>query len=223
LPIAIIFDVDGLLLDTERIAREGWRQALKKRGYTLTDEFYLNLVGRTPEADIPILQAEFSADIPFDEVYADRRQFINDFVDQHGIEDRPGARPLLDYLKSRQVRMAVGSSAPSDYSTKKLALTGLDGYFEEMVFGDQVPNSKPAPDIFLEAARRLGERPHNCIVLEDSGAGVRAAHAAGMRVVMVPDLIQPDDELREIALAVLPDLYAAKRLLEEELIPQSLG
>lgn len=220
MPFAIIFDVDGLLLDTERIAREGWRRAMSERGFTLTDEFYLNLVGRTQLASKPILLTKYGADFPFEEVYADRGQYIITYVRQHGIADRPGARSLLDYLQEKGVRMAVGSASPTDYSIEKLALTQLNGYFEVTVFGDEVPNSKPAPDIFLEAANRLNVPPKNCIVLEDSSAGVCAAHAAGMRVIMVPDLIQVDDELKEIAYAVLPDLYAAQQLLDEQLIPQ---
>ena len=222
MPFAIIFDVDGLLLDTEWIARKAWRRAMSERGYTLTDVFYLNLVGRTQEDSMPIMRNKYGQDFPFEEVYADRRQYILDHVRQHGINDRPGARPLLDHLQEQGVRMAVGSASPSDYSHEKLALTQLDGYFEVTVFGDEVPNGKPAPDIFLEAANRLNMPPENCIVLEDSSAGVRAAHAAGMQVIMVPDLVQPDDELRAIALAVLPDLYAAKELLGDKLSRFSL-
>ena len=159
MPFAIIFDVDGLLLDTERIAREGWRRAMSERGFTLTDEFYLNLVGRTQLASKPILLTKYGADFPFEEVYADRGQYIITYVRQHGIADRPGARSLLDYLQEKGVRMAVGSASPTDYSIEKLALTQLNGYFEVTVFGDEVPNSKPAPDIFLEAANRLNVPP----------------------------------------------------------------
>jgi HAD superfamily hydrolase (TIGR01509 family) len=219
--LAVIFDVDGLLLDTERISSEGWRRAMSVRGYTLTDKFYLNMVGLTPKDVRPIMAAEFGDNFPFDEAYADRLEYIDNYVRLHGIPDRPGSRELLDYLKDKNLRMAVASSAPGARSREKLALTCLDDYFEVFVFGDEVVNGKPAPDIFLGAANGLGVPPQNCIVLEDSAAGVRAAHAAGIDVIMVPDLIQPDDELHAMALAVLPDLFAVKQLFDEQLIPQS--
>lgn len=218
--LAIVFDVDGLLLDTERISSEAWRRAMSARGYILTDEFYLNMVGLTPKDVRPIMQAEFGEDFPFDEAYAERLEHIDAHILQHGIPDRPGSRMLLDYLQEKKIRMAVASSAPGLRSREKLALTRLDHYFDVFVFGDEVANGKPAPDIFLKAAKGLGVLPQNCIVLEDSAAGVQAAHAAGIGVIMVPDLIQPDDGLRAIALAVLPDLFAARLFLDEHLIPQ---
>jgi beta-phosphoglucomutase family hydrolase len=213
---AVIFDMDGLMLDTEPLALVAWRQALGELGYTLSDEVGLQMLGRTTEDTRVILQQALAADLPFDRVFQRKRQVVGEHIAQHGVSAKAGLAELLTWLEGRRVATAVASSARREDVNYKLAQAGLTHHFDTIVTGDQVQNGKPAPDIFLMAAQQLHVPPPACMVLEDSEAGIQAAHAAGMRPVMVPDLKPPSPENAALTYRIFPSLREVRAFLEYE-------
>jgi HAD superfamily hydrolase (TIGR01509 family) len=203
---AFIFDMDGLMLDTERIAERAWTMAMAERGYLYTSEINLKVIGRTLVDTKLIFGEVFGAGLPFDEIYQRKLRYSNHIISQEGIPIKPGLVDLLAELKIRGYQVAVGSSTERETLIKKLSLVGLIDQFGVIVCGDEVESGKPAPDIFLEAARRLGVSPQACVVLEDSENGIKAAHAAGMVPIMVPDLKPPTEEMEGMAYRILNSL-----------------
>lgn len=212
---AIIFDMDGLMLDTERIAQQAWQQAGTDLGYTLPDEIYRQAIGRTAQATEQIFRAYLGNNSPFDEIYQRKQQYYHEAIEAGRIPRKAGLSALLDLVDELGLSKAVATSTARPLAIQKLRVTDLLGRFPDLVCGDEVANGKPAPDIFLAAAAKLEMSPSYCLVLEDSPAGVRAAHAAGMIPIHVPDLIAPSAEIRQLAYCVVDDLFAVQALVEE--------
>jgi HAD superfamily hydrolase (TIGR01509 family) len=209
----IIFDMDGLMLDTERVAQRVWRQASAEMKYDLPDEVYLQVVGRTAkDTEVMFLQS-FGPDFPYRAMYERKQQLMYALLENEGVPTMPGLFELLDLIDDLGLAKAVATSTARELASKKLTLSGLIDRFEVIVAGDEIVHGKPAPDIFLNAAARLGSAPVACMVLEDSEAGVKGAHAAGMTPVMVPNMKQPTPEVRALAYRVLTDLHEVGALL----------
>lgn len=213
---AVIFDMDGLMIDTERMAQLAWQRAGAEFGFTFPDELYLQAVGRTAVATEQLFRAGFGAAFPFAEVYARKQHHLYTAIETEGISTKTGLIELLDRLDQQGLPKAVATSTARNLAIRKLTAAKLLDRFETIVCGDEVANGKPAPDIFLAAAEKLTMPPEDCLVLEDSLAGIRAAHAAGMRAIMVPDLIQPPAEIIELAYRVMPDLHEVMTLFVVE-------
>jgi HAD superfamily hydrolase (TIGR01509 family) len=211
---AVILDMDGLMLDTEPLYKSAWQKAASQLGFHLDDGFYFTLVGRTNAAGEIALTERFGVDFPmaaFRERWAGlwRREVV-----ASGIPLKPGLMELLEYLAGRDVPVAVATSSDQDYAAFSLRAARLDARrFTHIVSGEQVENGKPAPDIYLEAARRLGVHPARCLAVEDSDAGILSASGAGMISVMVPDLKPPSPEARATASRVLSSLHEVISLL----------
>ena len=206
---AVIFDVDGLMLDTERLAKPAWTKALADFGYAISDEFYLQLVGRSVKDVSRMLKEELGEDLQLDEILEHRYQIGFDQIDRGEVRVKFGLYDVLDFLDMNSIPKAVASSSSRLWTDKKFAATGLDRRFDVIVCGDEVAEAKPAPDVFLEAARRMGVPARECIVLEDSEPGVMAAYAAGMAAVMVPDIKLPSVKVAAQAYFVAPSLIGA--------------
>ena len=211
---AIIFDMDGLMLDTERIGRLAWQRAAAEWGYTLPDDLYLAVVGRTVRDTQEVFRRAFEPDFPFEAMYQRKQQHVEAYIAEHGLPLKAGLLELLDLVERLSLPKTVATSTARPQALKKLALTGLLDRFEIIVCGNEIPNGKPAPDIFLAAAERLRQPAQYCLVLEDSEAGIRGAHAAGMTSVMVPDLKPPTPEIAALAYQVLPSLTEVSVLLQ---------
>lgn len=209
---AIVFDMDGLMLDTEAIALPVYIRAASECGFAMDDALFRRLVGRTWTDTEALLCEAFGPAFCCAE-FAERCSLAWTQAIEGGISHKPGLGRLLDLLDSHRFPRAVATSTAREPALRTLELTGLLGRFEHLVTGDEVERGKPAPDIFLLAAQRLALAPERCLVLEDSHAGVRAAHAAGCPVIMVPDLLPPTPEIEAIALEVLPSLDAVAELL----------
>lgn len=202
---AVIFDMDGLMFDSERLAREAWRDALAERGYVLDEAVYLRAVGRTVEEAQAVFVEAFGPDLPIAEIEASKARRLRDLLDP-APPLKPGLLALLDVLDGLGLRTAVASATATGEVRRRLAAVQLDDSFDAVVGGDEVRAGKPAPDLFLRAAQRLGVAAEECLVLEDSEAGIRAAAAAGMVPVMVPDLVQPSPACRALAAYVVGSL-----------------
>ena len=202
---AVVFDMDGLMFDTERLARDAWRCAMADHGYALDDEVYLTAVGRTVAGACSVFMEAFGPDLPIAEIETAKARYLRHMLEP-GPPLKPGLLALLEGLEALHRPLAVASATARVEVELRLAGVGLLERFGVVVGGDEVERGKPAPDLFLLAAERLRACPADCVVLEDSEAGVEAAAAAGMAVVVVPDLVEPSPAVRAVARAVLPSL-----------------
>ena len=203
---SVIFDMDGLMFDTERVARDGWIAVGKEDGYNVTVDFLDRVTGVNAVRVGEICREEFGADFQYETFHLRVYDYMFRIFDRDGMPCKPGLRELLDYLAGHGIRAAVASSSSRSVVVDYLKRADIERYFDAVICGDMVQNSKPAPDIFLKAAELLETPPADCLVLEDSHNGVRAGYAAGMEVIMIPDLIPPTDELRRMADYILPTL-----------------
>ena len=194
-PAAVIFDMDGLLLDSERVALGFFAQAAAELHLPWRHEVGLSMVGLNSRESDRRVQLAFGEDYPVDRLRERFGQLYEAAIERGEIPVKPFAHELLQGLRERQIPCAVATSTQRVRALTKLARAELLPYFATQACGDEVQRSKPAPDIFLLAAERLGAESARCLVLEDSNAGVRGAVAAGMNVVMVPDLLEPDEEV----------------------------
>ncbi len=210
---AVIFDMDGLMFDSERVARDLWLDIARRRGYTISNDVYLSILGTNIPATMSILQHALGKDAPVAAMQQEKQLALEHAVRLRAVPLKSGLIELLDALDALGLRKAVGTSSPHALAQLKLGTYGLLPRFEHIVGGDQVSHAKPAPDIFLKVAAKLGVAPAQCVVLEDSENGVRAAHAAGMRPIIVPDLVQPSSEVRALAWHVLDSLHDAPHAL----------
>jgi HAD superfamily hydrolase (TIGR01509 family) len=205
----VIFDMDGLMFDTERVATRAWKQTFRDLGYELTDDLNLAMVGRNEPDSNAIIAEAMGPRFPVVQCRREANDRYIRLLESEGIPLKPGLNNLLDFLKTSAIPSAVATSTQRYLAMRKLSLAGLISRFSAIVAGDDVQKGKPEPDLFLEAARLLNSAPERCVVLEDSPAGIRAANAAGMIPVMVPDLIQPDETIRSLAYAIVPTLVKA--------------
>lgn len=206
-----IFDMDGVLFDTERLHQRCWRELAKRMGVTLPDSFTAAISGTTGETMDRVLEEYYHCSHG-DVLRHEQFRMMSEAL-SHDIPVKPGVTELLIALRRRDMLIAVASSSASSVVHGNLSRTGIDMFFDEVVGGEDVENGKPAPDIFRLAARRLGLAPEQCFVFEDSVNGVLAGNAAGCVTVMVPDLVFPSEELASTC-TVVPSLLDVCDMLE---------
>lgn len=202
---AVIFDMDGTLLDTEAVFKTIVYEVCTDLGYEMTEAVHLSMVGGSHERTNQLLVEAYGVTFPY-ALFDERCRVIMRERSHAGVPVKPGARELLAELRERNIPTAVATSSRNPHARHHLDAAGLWDLFETVVTRDDVVNPKPHPEPYLTAARRLGVDPLACLALEDSHAGVRAAHAAGMQTVMVPDLVHPSEDLRQLGIAVMESL-----------------
>ena len=195
IPEAAIFDMDGLMLDTERPCISAWIAAGKKLGIKIEEKVPLSAIGRDRDAIRRIFKEALGEDLPFDELKAEMWRLVNIQVEKEGLKHRPGLITILDHLKSQGIPIAVATSTHRERAEKRLDFAGIRDRFGILVGGDEIENGKPEPDIFLLAAKKLGKDPSVCVGFEDSPAGLRSLAAAGIRSVFIKDLVEPPPEV----------------------------
>ena len=212
---AVIFDMDGVIFDTERIWIECWAPVGRKYGIRgIETVLREQCVGITAAAMKAALQEAYGADFPYDQYVKEATAIFRARYEPH-LPMKKGVRELLSFLREAGAPTALASSTPTGTVRRELSDAGLLDFFSVITGGEEVRRSKPAPDIFLLTARKLDIEPAACFVIEDSYNGIRAAHEAGMRPVMVPDLLRPDAEMETLAEAILPSLDAVIPWLQE--------
>lgn len=210
-----IFDMDGLIFDTENLFMNEQKKALEKRGYTLTREKYVQTLGLTGTALSKKLKSLFGEDYPEKEVTAEVRSELGVIAETEGLPVKRGIRELIGVFKENGIPCVIASSTHTKYIEKYLKTAGLDGCFSEITGGECVKNSKPAPDIFIKAAGKTN--PENTVVFEDSMNGIKAAYAAGMPVICIPDMVEPDEETRKLTYAVASNAEEAADMIRRML------
>lgn len=209
---AVIFDMDGTLIDTEAAHRQAFVDTGNALGWPLSDALLLSMVGIHRDENQRMLADRLGPDFPLAQFYADSDALFEAAVDA-GIPLRPGAELLLDHLAQAGIPMALATSTAAPFAQQRLARSGLLDYFDVIVTRSDVERPKPHPEPYLLAARRLGVDPAHIVAVEDSHAGVRSATAAGIATVMVPDLLPPTEELTLACAHVLPSLTDLRDLL----------
>lgn len=194
-----IFDMDGLIFDTERLFMEQLAVVMAGSGYRLSREVYCRTLGMAGESLEKLMMAEYGADFPFFEMGRKAREQVDIVAATVGLQIKPQILPVLKWLRSQGAKCAVASSTNSQTVSDYLERTGIRQYFSVIVGGEMVEKSKPEPDIFLLACSRCGLRPEQAVVLEDSENGVRAAVGAGIPVICVPDMKTPGEDVCQMA------------------------
>lgn len=212
-PAAVIFDMDGLLFDTEALYGETILTAAAEVGCAMSRDVFLQLVGRSRELNHRFLLDHYGADYPLEALIAAWGRHFQRLA-AAGLPMKPGAADLLDLLDRQGLPRAIATSSTHATVRRHLVAHGLTERFHGVVAHGDYANGKPAPDPFLAAARQLGVAPELCLALEDSHSGVRSASAAGMMTIMVPDLIPPTEEINGLCTLVVDDLHAVCRLVE---------
>lgn len=191
---AVVLDMDGLMLDTEALNRIAWQGAAAELGYTLSDDAYAGLIGQTTPVSEQQVAARFGPAFPLVAWRNRRRELWHERVARTGIPHKHGLLAFLEGMDALGLPMAVGTSTATEPAEFNLRTAGVRERFRTLVAGDQVERGKPAPDIYLEAARRLGVAPAHCVALDDSSAGILSASRAGLVPLLIPDLAQPSAE-----------------------------
>jgi HAD superfamily hydrolase (TIGR01509 family) len=193
-PGAAILDMDGLMLDTERLTFELWPLAAQNCGLNLTPEIVMRTIGITESASRTIINSAFTDNFAYDKIHTEVKRLTREKVEQEGIALRPGLLSLLDCLEKRRIPFAVATSTGRKTAEWKLEAAGIRDRLTVLICGDEIKNGKPAPDIFLAAAAGLNAEPGNCAGFEDSGPGLLGLHAAGIPSVFIRDLADPSPE-----------------------------
>ncbi len=210
---AVIFDMDGVIFDSERATFDEWKALAERYGLRDIEVPYRLCIGVNNQRTREIMLDFYGQDFPYEAYAKEASVSYHAKYDGGRLPMKPGVRDLLEALKAKGLFVALASSTRSATVRQQLSDAELLQYFDRVVCGDMVTRSKPAPDIFLAAIEDTDLEPAACAVIEDSFNGIRAASAAGMIPVMVPDMLPADEEMRRLAAAVLPDLDAVRTLL----------
>ena len=211
----VIFDMDGLMFDTERVFVKAWDYAGEKIGVGKAGYMVYKTLGMNIKASYNVWKTEFGDRYQEEELRKYTKEFLQKYYAENKVPVKKGLYVLLDYLKKAGVKMAVASSSPRWEVEKHLKDAGIYDYFVGIVCGDMIQNSKPDPEIYLKACELLETKPSECLALEDSKNGLLSAHRAGCKPIMVPDLWQPDEETEKILYAKFEDLEMVKDFLKK--------
>ncbi len=215
--MTVIFDMDGVIFDSERAILECWLVLADKYGLKDLEEVFKKCIGTNDAQTAEIVESAYAPEFGegiYDKLRKESSEIFHKKYDGVGLPIKTGVKELLDYLKDNNVPIGLASSTKKATVERELTEAGLIDYFDKIIGGDAVKISKPNPEIYFLACEAMGTEPEKAIAIEDSYNGVRAAKAAGMQCIMVPDIIPADDEMRSLADAICGDLLEVKETLE---------
>ena len=194
----VLFDMDGLMFDTERLGTRAWMEVGRRHHIPITEDVLNTMRGRVLSDCIRIFKENYGEDFDFWGLRKERTALFESYL-QQGMPIKTGLRELLAYLRENQIKISLATSTDRRTAERYLDMAEIKGYFDVLLCGDMVTHGKPDPEIYIKAANALGERPENCLVLEDSVLGVYAGYRAGCHVIMIPDMVEPGEEERQRA------------------------
>ena len=214
---AVIFDMDGVIFDSERGCLICWSELAKKYDLPDIENSFLKCTGTTDAKTREIMLEVYGTDFPYDSFAKEASLLFHEKYDGGRLPVKKGTRELLSFLKEKKVPIALASSTRRESVTKELSEASLLSFFDVLICGDMVKKSKPDPDIYLRACQELGIHPTKAFAIEDSFNGIRSAHAGGLRPLMVVDLLPPDEEMKGLAEKIFSDLLEVKDYLAGEM------
>jgi HAD superfamily hydrolase (TIGR01509 family) len=214
---AVVFDMDGVIFDSERAVMNCWIEIADKYGIENIEEPYFACTGTTMARTREIMLETYGEDFPYDEYAREASLMYHEKYDGGRLPMKPGVVELLTFLKSEGKKIALASSTRRQTVINQLRDANILDFFDAVICGDMVEHSKPAPDIFLKACCELGSKPERTYGIEDSYNGIRAAHAGNLRPIMVPDLLPCNEEMTEITEVVLDNLLEVRGYLGHRL------
>lgn len=211
---AVIFDMDGTLFDTERVSQDCFLKVAREIGYPNMEEISLDCIGLSREDILSLLQKRLGPSFPGEEYLQMTSRRMKETMEQDGPPIMNGAINLLNFLKEKGMKMGLASSSREVTIKSHLERTNLTSYFSLCIGGDMVEHSKPKPDIYWKACEELRASPENSFAIEDSPNGVRSAFFAGLKTIMVPNMIQPTKEVEDMLYKKCSCLEEVQKLFE---------
>ncbi len=211
----VISDMDGVILDTEKLYVRFWCEAANFYGYPMQRHHALSIRSMARPFAIKRLKGYFGDDFDYYAVHDKRIELMDDYIDKNGIEAKPYAKELLSYLKDNGYKVALATATAPERTKKYLSSLSLYSFFDEIVCASMVENGKPEPDIYLLAAQKIGLAPCECLALEDSKNGIKSAYSAGCKTVMVPDLDFADEEAKALLFDIADNLAEVIKIIEK--------
>ena len=203
---AIIFDMDGLMIDSERVTFERYQEILKGMNLTMDEEFYKTLLGKPLKGIYQRFYDVYGNDFPIEDVINDVHALMAKRFETEGVPIKTGLKSLLEYLKENNYKTIVATSSNRDRVDTILSQAQITDYFDDSICGDEVTKGKPNPEVFLKSCQKLDVNVDEAIVLEDSEAGIQASYDAGIKVICIPDMKYPEKQYEEKTFKILKDL-----------------
>ena len=213
---AVIFDMDGVIFDTEKVYLDIWIEVFENYGYKMTKELYVNVMGTGRKNVIKTFLENFGDDLPIEKMYEEKDNQLFYIIENQGIPLKEGVKELFSMLKEKNYKIALATSAKRERVEKQIKDKWLKESFDAIVCGDDVEKGKPSPDIFLKAAKKIDVEPENCFVVEDSPAGIKAAFSGGMKGIHVEDLKAADEDILKYCEKNFKNLQEIKEYLSCE-------
>lgn len=212
---AILFDMDGVIFDSEVKVLECWKEIADKYNIKDIEIMCRKCLGLNREVTKEVFLKRYGQAFPYDMYKGEMAELFHRRYGGGRLPLKPGVVELLQYLKENNKKIALASSTRSELVRRELSDAGLMDYFDVVIGGDMVEKSKPEPDIFIKACEQLGVSRYNAFGVEDSYNGIRALAAGGIKAIMVPDMVEANDEIKGLAEIILPDLFAVKAFLQK--------
>jgi HAD superfamily hydrolase (TIGR01509 family) len=213
----VVFDMDGLMVDTERVIKYSWDVTGEKLGYQNFGDNILMTLGKNRVQRNEYFIGKYGEDFPLQQFLDGYHQVYYEFEKEHGIPVKEGLFELLELLKKKNIPMAVATSTYREHTIPELEKQGILPYFQEIITGDMVKKGKPDPEIYQKACQKLQVYPQEALALEDSYTGIRSAWSAGMKVIMIPDLLEDDEPVKECLSGRMKSLLMVARWIEGEI------
>lgn len=210
----VVFDMDGVLFDTEKLCIDSWVAVAADHDITGVEEIFPLCIGLNDRDTKALVMERMGEEFPYDEFKVEASAWFHAYVKENGLPIKKGVHEILAYLKENDWSIGLASSSRYQSVISHLERTGIRDYFSVIVTGDMVEHSKPQPDIYLKACGEMGVNPKECFAIEDSPNGIRSAHWAGLRPIMVPDMIAPNDEMKSITRLIFDDLTQVQEFFE---------